>query len=148
MIIKARSFPYNLFGLQALQRRISKNHIQFENIKERIRTVTAGVNGEKVLDDVFVKYKFGFEHFMLHDLNLISTGKFQIDTLFLSSRGAFILEVKNIAGRISFPDQWNQLIRVLDNGQTDAFECPSVQLERNLLSLGGLVSSKKFIDSC
>ena len=131
MIVKARSFPYSLLGLQALHRRISKNHLQFDNIKERIRTAAAGVNGENVLDDVFIKYKFGFEHFIFHDLNLTSTGKFQVDTLFLSSRGAFILEVKNIAGRISFPDQWNQLIRVLDNGQIDAFECPSVQIERN-----------------
>lgn len=131
MIIKERSFPYSLIGLQALQRRISKSHPQFDNIKERIRTAAAGVSGEKVLDDVFIKYKFGFEHFIFHDLNLASTGKFQIDTLFLSSHGAFILEVENIAGSIRFPDQWNQLIRVLDNGQTDAFECPSVQLERN-----------------
>ncbi len=131
MIVKARSFPYSLLGLQALQRRISKNHPQFDHVKERVRTAIAGVNGEKVLDNVFTKYQFKFDHFIFHDLNLTSTGKFQIDTLFLSSRGIFILEMKNIAGRISFPDQWNQMIRVLDNGQTDAFECPSVQLERN-----------------
>lgn len=131
MIVKVRSLPYSLLGMQALQRRLSINHPQTDSIKERIRTATAGVNGEKVLDAVFVKYRFGFEHFIFHDLGLTSTGKFQMDTLFLSSQGAFILEVKNIAGRISFPEQWNQLVRVLDNGQIDAFECPSVQLERN-----------------
>ena len=70
-----------------------------------------------------------------HDLNLQSTGKFQLDTLFLSSQGAVILEVKNIAGRISFPEAQNQMTRTLENGQVDAFECPSVQLERNKMML-------------
>lgn len=131
MIEKERSFPYSLLGLQALQQRLAINHPQAGNLKERIRVATAGVNGERILNDVFIKYKFGFKHFIFHDLSLTSTGKFQIDTLFLSGQGAFILEVKNIAGRISFPKQWNQLVRVLDNGRVDAFECPSVQLERN-----------------
>ena len=131
MIVKGKSVPYNLIGLKALQRRISENHPQATKINERIRIATAGVNGEKSLHSIFVKYKFNYKHFVLHDLNLTSTGKFQIDTLFLSSQGAFILEVKNIAGRISFPEQWNQLVRVLDNGQIDSFECPSIQLERN-----------------
>ena len=43
--------------------------------------------------------------------------------------------MKNIAGRISFTEAQNQMIRTLENGQVDAFECPSVQLERNKIML-------------
>ena len=94
------------------------------------------------LDAVFDKYKFSFEHRTFNGLNLESTGKFQIDTLFLSRQGAFILEVKNIAGRISFPEQWNQVVRLLDDGRSDAFECPSVQLERNCYLFSDWLSAR------
>lgn len=131
MIIKTGSTPYNLFGLEALRRRLSKNRSEEINLKEKIRIATAGINGEKILHDIFNKYQLTFEHAIFLGLNLSSTGKFQIDNLILSQQGAFILEVKNIRGRISFPAETNQLIRTLDNGQMEAFECPSVQLERN-----------------
>ncbi|MFS0575659.1 nuclease-related domain-containing protein [Sporosarcina sp. 179-K 3D1 HS] len=131
MIVKNKSIPYSLFGMKAMQQRISTTHPFSEKLKERIRIAQAGANGEKLVDQIFLKYQFGFEHYIFHDLNLSSSGKFQLDTLFLSSQGAYILEIKNIAGRIHFPEEWNQMVRVLENGQMDAFECPSVQLERN-----------------
>ena len=43
--------------------------------------------------------------------------------------------MKNIAGQINFREEYNQLTRTLENGQVDAFECPSVQLERNKMLL-------------
>lgn len=131
MIIKTGSTPYNLYGLKALQRRLSDKRSQEIDLKEKIRIANAGINGERVLETIFNKYKLTFEHNIFHGLNLKSTGSFQIDNLFLSRQGAFILEVKNIQGRISFSEETNQLIRTLDDGQVDAFECPSVQLERN-----------------
>ncbi|WP_239430417.1 nuclease-related domain-containing protein [Sporosarcina sp. ACRSL] len=115
-----------------------------ENILKEVHKVRAGENGERILESVFNKYSFPFEHYILHDLNLQSSGKFQIDTLFLSSQGAVILEVKNIAGRIEFPQDQNQLIRVLENGQVDAFECPSVQLERNMILLKDWLFAKGY----
>ncbi|WHT48791.1 nuclease-related domain-containing protein [Sporosarcina thermotolerans] len=45
------------------------------------------------------------------------------------------MEMKNIAGQINFREEYNQLTRTLENGQVDAFECPSVQLERNKMLL-------------
>lgn len=130
LIVKKRSVPYNLIGMHAMQERILPTHPFAEKLKERIRIAQAGI-----VDQIFLKYQFGFEHYIFHDLNLTSTGKFQLDTLFLSPQGVYILEIKNIAGRIHFPNEWNQMVRVLDNGQTDAFECPSVQLERNCFLL-------------
>ncbi|MFC5601834.1 nuclease-related domain-containing protein [Sporosarcina koreensis] len=135
MIVKRKSLPLKLLGLEALVKRLPEHHPAEENLMQEIRKVRAGENGERILESIFNKYGFPFEHYILHDLNLQSSGKFQIDTLFLSSRGAVVLEVKNIAGRIEFPQDQNQLVRVLENGQVDAFECPSVQLERNIMLL-------------
>lgn len=135
MIIKRKSLPLKLIGLEALSKRLPAHHPLSENIEEEARRVRAGENGERILENVFKKYSFPFEHYILHDLHLQSTGKFQIDTLFISRHGAVILEVKNIAGRIRFPNDQNQLTRVLENGQIDSFECPSVQLERNMMLL-------------
>ena len=116
MILKTGSAPYNLFGLEALQRRLSTSRSQEINIKEKLRIANAGFNGEKVLQATFNKYKLTFEHAIYHGLSLRSSGKFQRDNLFLSRQGAFILEVKNIGGRIRFSEETNQLIRTLDNG--------------------------------
>lgn len=144
MIVKKKSLPLKLLGLEALVKRLPANHPSIENLVKEIRKVRAGENGEWILESVFNKYSFPFEHYILHDLNLQSSGKFQIDTLFLSSRGAVILEVKNIAGRIEFPQDQNQIIRVLENGQVDAFECPSVQLERNTMLLQDWLFAKGY----
>lgn len=131
MILKTGSTPYKLFGLEAFRRRLSAEYSRYIDVKEQIRIANAGINGERVLEATFNKYQLTFEHAIYHGLNLRSTGSFQIDNLLLSQQGAFILEVKNIRGRIRFSEETNQLIRTLDNGQEDAFECSSVQLRRN-----------------
>lgn len=136
MIKKEGSVPYKLLGLRVLERRLLTSSREIDVIREHLRTAQAGVNGEKRLKGVFGKYTFPFEHYIFHGLNLRSTGKFQIDTLFLSHAGAVVLEMKNIGGRIRFSEELGQLIRTLDNGKEDAFECPSVQLERNRMLLG------------
>lgn len=135
MIIKEKTNSLKAVGLEALLRRLPKSHPRYADIENELRITRAGDNGERILADVFNKYQFPFEHYIFHDLNLQSTGKFQIDTLFLCQQGAVILEMKNIAGQINFREEYNQLTRTLENGQVDAFECPSVQLERNKMLL-------------
>lgn len=135
MIMKEKEISLKAIGLEALLRRLPEHHPRYVDIENELRKTRAGENGEKILANVFQHYQFPFKHYIFHDLNLQSTGKFQIDTLFLFQQGAVILEVKNIAGRIGFPEEYNQLTRTLENGQIDAFECPSVQLERNKMLL-------------
>ena len=145
MIMKEKTISLKAVGLEALLRRLPQNHPRYADMENELRKTRAGDNGERILADVFQKYKFPFKHYIFHDLNLQSTGKFQLDTLFLSSQGAVIFEMKNIAGRISFPEAHNQMTRTLENGQVDAFECPSVQLERNKMIVGRLVSCASLI---
>ena len=135
MIMKEKSISLKAIGLEALLRRLPEHHPRYMDIESELRKTRAGENGERILANVFQQYQFPFTHYVFHDVNLQSTGKFQMDTLFLCRQGAVILEVKNIAGRIRFPETQNQLTRTLENGQVDAFECPSVQLERNKMML-------------
>lgn len=136
MILRKESIPYKLFGLKALERRLLSSSGKREWIVEELRVVQAGVNGERKLRSIFEKYTFPFEYYVFHDLHLQSAGKFQIDTLFLSRFGAVILEMKNIGGQLHFPEDRFQIVRTLEDGKTDSFECPSVQLERNKMLLG------------
>ncbi|WP_172370351.1 nuclease-related domain-containing protein [Sporosarcina jiandibaonis] len=131
MIIKKNEVPLKLRGLEALNSRLSHSYKKQSGIAEELRIVRAGVNGERILTNIFLKYSFLDRHYIFHDLNLQSTGLFQLDTLFLSHQGAVIFEMKNIAGDIKFLHESRQLMRKLENGQVDVFECPSVQLERN-----------------
>ncbi|WP_432363875.1 nuclease-related domain-containing protein [Sporosarcina sp. UB5] len=133
--MKEKTSSLKAIGLEALLRRLPDQHPRYADIESELGKTRAGENGERILADVFNKYQFPFEHYIFHDLHLQSTGKFQLDTLFLCQQGAVIFEMKNIAGRISFPETQNQLTRTLENGQVDAFECPSVQLERNKMLL-------------
>lgn len=135
LIIKKKGNSFKRKALERLLRRLPEQHPRFPSMENALRSTRAGENGERLLGEVFQKYLFPFEHYIIHDLHLKSTGYFQIDTLFLCKQGAIILEMKNIAGRISFPANQNQLTRTLDNGQVDSFECPSIQLERNQLLL-------------
>lgn len=137
MIVKRNSYPLKLLGIEALVRRLpAEDSFQQNRYSEIARVIRAGVNGEKVLSTIFEKYKFPHPHFIFHDVHLKSSGAFQMDTLFLSQQGAIILEVKNIAGVIEFLIEQKQMMRTLENGQVDVFECPSVQLARHKMLLG------------
>lgn len=131
MIIKKRGIDHHLEGLQALYRRLPDCHPLREMIDKKIGMKIAGIRGESKLVKVFENYTFLDEIYILHDLSFYSTGRAQIDCLVITPNFALILEVKNIAGEMSFLMGTGQISRVLDNGQIDHFESPMVQIDRN-----------------
>ncbi|MGB5945440.1 nuclease-related domain-containing protein [Paenisporosarcina sp.] len=131
MIMKIRGIDLHLEGLQALSKRLPESHPQRETIDKKIRMKTAGIRGELNLVKVFENYTFLDEIYILHDVSFYSTGRAQIDCLVITPNFALILEVKNIAGDMSFLVGTGQISRVLENGQIDHFESPMVQIDRN-----------------
>ena len=131
MIMKKRGIDLHLEGLQALSKRLPETHPQKETIDKKIRMKTAGIRGESKLVKVFENYTFLDEIYILHDVSFYSTGRAQIDCLVITSNFALVLEVKNIAGDMSFLVGTGQISRVLENGQIDHFESPMVQIDRN-----------------
>lgn len=118
-----------------LNQRLPNEHAMKSIINSKLLSAKAGIIGEQTVEEVFNKYNFPFHYCVLHDVNLSSNGKFQIDTLFLSQFYVVILECKNIVGELSFESDPQSLKRKLENGQQDTFESPEVQIERNIYLL-------------
>lgn len=131
MIIKKRGIDHHLEGLQALFKRLPESHPLRDTIDKKIGMKTAGIRSEIKLAKVFENYTFLDEIYILHDVSFYSTGRAQIDCLVITPNFILILEVKNIAGDMSFLVGTGQISRVLENGQIDHFESPMVQIDRN-----------------
>ncbi|MDM5200536.1 nuclease-related domain-containing protein [Fictibacillus enclensis] len=129
MIVKKRQLPLMIQKLQSLLRRLPKNHPKIPYIEENLAKKMAGYRGEYSID-----YPLSFlssqNYFILHDLRLPHNDYFfQIDTLLISSRFIVILEVKNIAGKLFFDQEFHQLVRTL-NGKEEVFPDPLLQVKR------------------
>lgn len=136
MLLKGRSYPIILLLLEALLRRLPKNHPKLSIIQGDYNKRMAGYWGEKRLDE-FLDGIPHFPFYILRDLSLNVRGVlFQIDTLLLSPFFAIILESKNIAGNLLFDTSFSQLIRTSDSKE-EAFEDPILQSQnqrRNLIN--------------
>ena len=129
MIVKPRNVPIQIKQMDALLRRLPKDHPKREFISNNLSKRIAGYKGEKELD-----YPLSFlpdsEYRIFHDLRLFDGSHyFQLDSLIVSKQYILILEVKNMLGILRFDPDFNQLIRIYD-GKEEAFSDPFLQLER------------------
>ncbi|SFA79805.1 MULTISPECIES: nuclease-related domain-containing protein [unclassified Bacillus (in: firmicutes)] len=142
MIVKSRGVPQIIQVLKALLPRLDKNHPKRNQLQQQLDRRLAGLRGEESLD-YYLGYLDEQKYFILHDLRLANGPHFfQIDTLLLTTQFAVILEVKNIAGKIIFDLEAEQLIRTLDNEQ-QGFHDPLSQLEFQLSQLKKWLTEKK-----
>ncbi|QTD43486.1 nuclease-related domain-containing protein [Sporosarcina sp. Te-1] len=91
----------------------------------------AGFGGEQELDKIFERYSFSVNYRVFHDLSLISSTPFQLDTLYITPWYALIFEVKNMSGELLVTDNPPQLIQTSESGQVSRFQSPITQLENN-----------------
>lgn len=112
-------------------RRLPSHHVAIPALRSKHAAVQAGFGGEQELDKVFESYAFSMKHGIFHDLSLVSSTHFQVDTLFITPSYAVLFEVKNIAGELTVTENPPQMIRVLDSGQVNGFKSPIAQLENN-----------------
>lgn len=132
MIIKERKKPVYLRQLEALLRRLPANHPKRDIISGKFAKYKAGYKGEQAMD-----YPLSFladrEYSILHDIRLFDQKYyFQIDTLIISSRFIFFLEIKNIAGTLLLDTEFNQLIRISEQN-SEGFPDPMLQIKRQEL---------------
>ncbi|MCK6258497.1 NERD domain-containing protein [Fictibacillus sp. KIGAM418] len=145
MIVKTRNRPLYIQKLQALLRRLPKNHSKIPFIQETLAKHTAGYRGEHSID-----YPLSFlspqNYYIVHDLRLPHNEyHFQIDTLLISPYYLFILEVKNIAGTLFFDQDFHQLIRTLDD-KVEVFPDPILQVKRHKVQLTSWLNKHKLPD--
>ena len=128
LIVKHRSFPYKLLGMEASLRRLPQDHPQIDYFQQSINSIKAGIGGEKSLDHYFEQDAFHENHFVFQDIGLNSSGIFQIDYLYINPYFAVIFEVKNISGDIFISNDNPRLKRVRRNGKVDYFRNPLRQV--------------------
>lgn len=135
LALKEKSAPLNLYGLLALEKRLDPGGENYSYIQRKRLSAQAGIGGEEMLHRAFMLNKFNHKYEIIHDLHLDANSKFQIDTVYLTPSYFMVLEMKNIAGTIRFETNPRQMKRKLPTGQIDAYDCPGIQLEKNILLL-------------
>ncbi|WP_246941137.1 nuclease-related domain-containing protein [Bacillus pinisoli] len=139
MIIKERKTPIEILRLEALLRRIPKNHPKIHHIEESLKKRKAGYQGEVSLN-YFLDYLPDDEYLIINNLRLYDGKRyFQIDCVILSQAFILILEVKNLLGTLVFDTEFNQMIRII-NDKEEAFPDPILQVERQKENLKNWIS--------
>ncbi|MCA1065610.1 nuclease-related domain-containing protein [Rossellomorea sp. AcN35-11] len=129
MDVNERKVPLKLLKLEAILGRLEKDYPKIPLLKEHLRKIQAGYNGEKAVD-----YQLGYlsskDYNIFYDLRLEVNGRyFQIDTLILTRSFILIIEVKNMSGEVSFDTTFNQFIQS-KNGSINAYPDPILQINR------------------
>ncbi|MDZ5472213.1 nuclease-related domain-containing protein [Bacillus sp. 31A1R] len=129
LIAKELYVPIKLQTLEATLRRFHQNVHKRPNIETDFAKSWAGYHGERSL-----KYYLNFlperDYIIFFDLRLLNfDNPFQMDILVLSSKYALILEVKNILGTLYFDQDFQQLIRTI-NDKEEGLPNPIVQAKK------------------
>lgn len=134
MIKKERMVPLGLQMCEALIRRLPEVHSSRALIEKELAKYTRGYRGEKALD--YYLNELPKEYDIYHDLRLpMQENVFvQYDTIIVTPKFLYIMEVKNYAGTIEFDSTFQQLIRVKDN-EAESFADPFLQLQRQKRNL-------------
>ncbi|MEH7115541.1 nuclease-related domain-containing protein [Neobacillus niacini] len=137
MFDKNISKPLPLLQAEALEGRLSIRHEKMPEIKNNIKILKSGYNGEKEIN-----YQLGqipqHKYHILHDLRLpIGETFFQIDALLLSPTIIINLDGKNHSGKITI--EKNQMIQETMDTR-EIYENPVSQTNRHKLLLRNLIA--------
>lgn len=112
--------------MAAIARRIPKDHPRSAEIKESLRRLLAGYNGERAIS-YYLDFLPEKDYSIFHHLRLKNEKYFfQMDYLILSPHFALILECKNLYGTLFLDNSYEQLIRTA-NEKEEGFQNPLSQ---------------------
>jgi Nuclease-related domain len=132
LFVKNLTKPIPLLQAEALERRLRKDHEKMPEIKNNIKILKSGYNGEKE-----ISYQLGqipqHKYHIFHDLRLpIGEAFFQIDVLLLSPTILINLDGKNHSGKITI--EKNQMIQEAFDTR-EIYENPISQTNRHKILL-------------
>lgn len=130
--------------LETIARRLPVTDPDYAYYQELLRRVKAGFAGEQRVDYEWKEVDLACRHYILHDLELRneSGSTHQIDTLFICPYFAFVIEIKNIVGRIEFLKENHQFTRTTVDGRVDGFKNPFDQVKRHAQFLQKLLQKQ------
>ncbi|WP_160112556.1 nuclease-related domain-containing protein [Salicibibacter kimchii] len=125
-----RTFPAKIRQLEALESRLPTAHKIFPTIVTEAKRARAGWRGEISMDYYYRQLDLPRQHYFVHQLRLPrNMDFFQMDTLLLTKYFFLILEIKNLAGTLTFDHEHQQLLRT-HGDQQEVFADPVLQAEQ------------------
>lgn len=126
--------------LKALPRLLARLNPQSQKHKEvlgRLYRTEAGYAGEIKVDRYLESIDFAERVHIFADLQLSINPKFaiQIDTLILTPSSVFILEIKNIAGTLTYIPNPPHFECTYEDKKSIVIDCPIMQLDNNRTGL-------------
>ncbi|MFC5604813.1 nuclease-related domain-containing protein [Sporosarcina koreensis] len=144
MLYKKRKKPLAMLGLQALLRRLPKNHQQYIRILEDFRKRDAGFSGEVNFDKHIKEFRPSYPYGLLHDVCLNHDGVFfQMDSLLITPASIVIFEIKNLGGKIVVKANPTQFIQE-NNGERKVIQSPITELDRKIIFLNRWLEDRGF----
>ncbi|WP_188632271.1 nuclease-related domain-containing protein [Lentibacillus kapialis] len=126
--IMQRNKPHELLAYEALFRRILKQYRHHEAIVSEYKRAKAGYDGEKNVDYKLSTYPCK-DFFVFQGVRLENPPfYFQIDSLILTKKALYILEIKNQKGTFKYDSEQRQLTQSV-NGEIKSYKDPILQAE-------------------
>ncbi|MFC5604893.1 nuclease-related domain-containing protein [Sporosarcina koreensis] len=133
ILIKKRSEPLSLLGLQSLINRLPDNHQKYTIIEEDLRRRKAGFGGELNFDKHINEFRPSYPFGLLHDICLQYNGVyFQMDSVLILPDKVIIFEIKNLGGKLTVKANPTQFIQEI-KGERKIIQSPITELERKII---------------
>jgi hypothetical protein len=144
LIIKELVMPVKIPMLEALVRRLPKNHVKRATIEDDLARRVAGYRGEQSLEYYLKNFIPEKDYMIFRGLRIpIGNTAFQLDTLLISLYFALIIEVKNYSGTLYFEQDFGQVIQT-SKGISKVIPNPILQVKRQQQQLLKWIASHQF----
>ncbi|KGR80221.1 nuclease-related domain-containing protein [Ureibacillus manganicus] len=134
MIVLKRVKSNRLQVLEALLRRLPVEDCDYPKFQKSFFQLRKGYLGELRSDREWNEIRMPDDHYLLFNYETVNeVGNInQIDTLMLSRYFLFIMEVKNITGKIDFDDEKRQFTNFKGDNNIEVYTNPEDQIERHM----------------
>lgn len=121
--------------------RLPEYHAEWGFVKEKLYQLESGFSGEVKVDEVLSEIPFTGEVRMLADISFecFVNRYIQIDTLIVTRKAIFLLEIKNYAaGEVEFDDRSGKTVHTTDR-HVKRYDCVVDQVDRHVQGLKGIL---------
>ncbi|WYP27820.1 nuclease-related domain-containing protein [Alkalihalobacillus sp. FSL W8-0930] len=145
IILKPRKKPLKINALEALTRRLPKEHPKLQSVKQELYRRQIGYRGERSIDFYLDSLSSLKDVYVIHDLRLKGDNGhyFQIDTLIVTPSILIILEIKNLSGSLYLNPLTQQLIRTFQSSE-EVLPYPLLQTQMQKHQLKEWITSQKW----
>lgn len=120
-------------------RRLPETESDYNFFKETYAFHHKGHIGELQVKNMWQEMNLPYPHYLFHNYESINRAgnSHQMDTVLLTPHFIWLLEIKNIGGRLDIDESKHQMIRTNFDGSIDAFKNPVDQVKRHYHFLSG-----------